>query len=87
MAAIGRAEMIDANWLKEGAVVIDVGINRIPVTKEDGSEGSKIVGDVDFESASAKSFYDYSSTWRCWSNDNCMFVKKYCHFRLSSCRS
>jgi len=54
VAAIGRAEMIDANWLKEGAVVIDVGINRIPVTKEDGSEGSKIVGDVDFESASAK---------------------------------
>ena len=38
VAAIGRAEMIDANWLKEGAVVIDVGINRIPVTKEDGGE-------------------------------------------------
>ena len=54
VAAIGRAEMIDSNWLKEGAVVIDVGINRIPVTKEDGSEGSKIVGDVDFESASTK---------------------------------
>ena len=33
VAAIGRAEMIDSNWLKEGAVVIDVGINRIPVTK------------------------------------------------------
>ena len=54
VAAIGRAEMIDANWLKEGAVVIDVGINRIPVTEEDGSEGSKIVGDVDFESALTK---------------------------------
>ena len=54
VAAIGRAEMIDSNWLKEGAVVIDVGINRIPDTKEDGSEGSKIVGDVDFESASTK---------------------------------
>ncbi len=54
VAAIGRAEMIDSKWLKDGAVVIDVGINRITITKEDGSEGSKIVGDVDFESASTK---------------------------------
>ena len=54
VAAIGRAEMIDSKWLKDGAVVIDVGINRIVITKEDGSEGSKIVGDVNFESASTK---------------------------------
>ncbi len=54
VAAIGRAEMIDSKWLKDDAVVIDVGINRITITKEDGSEGSKIVGDVDFESASTK---------------------------------
>ncbi len=54
VAAIGRAEMIDSKWLKDGAVVIDVGINRISITKEDGSEGSKIVGDVDFKSASEK---------------------------------
>ena len=54
VAAIGRAEMIDSKWLKDGAVVIDVGINRVAITKEDGSEGSKIVGDVDFESASTK---------------------------------
>ena len=54
VAAIGRAEMIDSKWLKDGAVVIDVGINRIAITKEDGSEGSKIVGDVEFESASTK---------------------------------
>lgn len=54
VVAVGRPEMVDAKWLKEGAVVIDVGINRIPVTKEDGSEGSKIVGDVDFVSASKK---------------------------------
>ncbi len=54
VAAIGKAEMIDSKWLKDGAVVIDVGINRIAITKEDGSEGSKIVGDVDFESASTK---------------------------------
>ena len=54
VVAVGRPEMVDAKWLKEGAVVIDVGINRIPVKKEDGSEGSKIVGDVDFVSASEK---------------------------------
>lgn len=54
VVAVGRPEMVDAKWLKEGAIVIDVGINRIPITKEDGSEGSKIVGDVDFVSASEK---------------------------------
>ena len=54
VVAVGRPEMVDAKWLKEGAVVIDVGINRIPITKEDGNEGSKIVGDVDFASASEK---------------------------------
>ena len=54
VVAAGRPEMVNGDWLKEGAVVIDVGINRVPVTKEDGSEGSKIVGDVDFESASSK---------------------------------
>ena len=54
VAAVGRAEMINSDWLKEGAVVIDVGINRIQFKKEDGSEGSKIVGDVDYDSASTK---------------------------------
>ncbi|MBJ9974057.1 bifunctional methylenetetrahydrofolate dehydrogenase/methenyltetrahydrofolate cyclohydrolase FolD [Pseudomonas sp. S75] len=46
VAAVGRPRMIDASWLKPGAVVIDVGINRI---EEDGR--SKLVGDVDFTSA------------------------------------
>ncbi|URM26340.1 bifunctional methylenetetrahydrofolate dehydrogenase/methenyltetrahydrofolate cyclohydrolase FolD [Pseudomonas frederiksbergensis] len=46
VAAVGRPRMIDASWLKIGAVVIDVGINRID---EDGR--SRLVGDVDFESA------------------------------------
>ncbi|WP_447785115.1 bifunctional methylenetetrahydrofolate dehydrogenase/methenyltetrahydrofolate cyclohydrolase FolD [Pseudomonas germanica] len=46
VAAVGRPRMIDASWLKSGAVVIDVGINRI---KEDGQ--SRLVGDVDFDSA------------------------------------
>ena len=49
IAAVGRAEMIQGDWIKPGATVIDVGINRI-----DGENGKKrLVGDVEFVSASA----------------------------------
>jgi methylenetetrahydrofolate dehydrogenase (NADP+)/methenyltetrahydrofolate cyclohydrolase len=49
IAAVGRAEMIQGGWIKPGATVIDVGINRI-----DGENGKKrLVGDVEFASASA----------------------------------
>jgi methylenetetrahydrofolate dehydrogenase (NADP+)/methenyltetrahydrofolate cyclohydrolase len=49
VAAVGRAEMVKGDWLKPGACVIDVGINRV-----EGSERGKpkLVGDVDFASAS-----------------------------------
>jgi methylenetetrahydrofolate dehydrogenase (NADP+)/methenyltetrahydrofolate cyclohydrolase len=49
VAAIGRAEMIGGNWIKPGAAVIDVGMNR--KTMSDGK--SKLVGDVNFAEASA----------------------------------
>ena len=42
VVAIGRANMIDASYVKPGAVVIDVGMNRL--------ENGKLAGDVDFES-------------------------------------
>ncbi len=45
-AAIGRAEMVRGEWIKPGATVIDVGINRVP----DGAK-SRIVGDVNFAEA------------------------------------
>ena len=48
VAAVGRPEMVKGDWIKPGAVVIDVGINRIPA--EDGK--SRLVGDVDFAGAS-----------------------------------
>lgn len=48
IAAVGRPQMITADWIKPGATVIDVGINRIPA--EGGK--TKLVGDVDFKSAS-----------------------------------
>lgn len=47
VAAVGRPEMVKGDWVKPGATVIDVGINRIE--KEDG--GTRLVGDVEFESA------------------------------------
>jgi len=48
VAAVGRPRMVPGNWVKPGATVIDVGINRI---EEDGKK--RLVGDVDFASASA----------------------------------
>ncbi|MGR3756754.1 MAG: bifunctional methylenetetrahydrofolate dehydrogenase/methenyltetrahydrofolate cyclohydrolase FolD [Tranquillimonas sp.] len=47
VAAVGRPGMVKGDWLKPGATVIDVGINR--VAKPDG--GSRLAGDVDFDSA------------------------------------
>ena len=52
VAAVGRPRMIGADMIKPGAVVIDVGINRIPCIKPDGTPGSRLVGDVDFDAAS-----------------------------------
>jgi len=46
IAAVGRPEMIKGGWIKEGAVVIDVGVNRV------GEK--KLVGDVEFEAARAR---------------------------------
>ena len=46
VAAVGRPQLIDASWLKPGAVVIDVGINRITT-----ETGTRLVGDVDYASA------------------------------------
>ena len=48
VAAVGRPEMVKGDWLKPGATVIDVGINRLPA--EEGK--SRLIGDVDFASAS-----------------------------------
>jgi methylenetetrahydrofolate dehydrogenase (NADP+)/methenyltetrahydrofolate cyclohydrolase len=47
VAAVGRPEMVKAEWVKPGATVIDVGINRVPAP-EKGEGKSKLVGDVDY---------------------------------------
>jgi methylenetetrahydrofolate dehydrogenase (NADP+)/methenyltetrahydrofolate cyclohydrolase len=51
VAAVGRPEMITGAWIKPGATVIDVGINRIPAP-ERGEGKTRLVGDVHFDSAS-----------------------------------
>ena len=50
VAAVGRANMVKGDWIKAGAVVIDVGINRVEV-EVDGEKKSRLTGDVDFEAA------------------------------------
>jgi methylenetetrahydrofolate dehydrogenase (NADP+)/methenyltetrahydrofolate cyclohydrolase len=52
VAAVGRPEMILGEWLKEGAVVIDVGINRVDVPGSPGK--TRLVGDVAYASAAAR---------------------------------
>lgn len=49
VAAVGRPEMIGKGWLKDGATVIDVGINRLP--PEPGNEKGRLVGDVAYDEA------------------------------------
>ena len=49
VAAVGRPEMVKGDWIKPGATVIDVGINRVPA--DDGK--TRLVGDVAFAEASA----------------------------------
>lgn len=50
VAAVGRPNMVRGDWIKPGAVVIDVGINRVEVAG-DGETRTKLTGDVDFEEA------------------------------------
>ncbi|MEL7298867.1 MAG: bifunctional methylenetetrahydrofolate dehydrogenase/methenyltetrahydrofolate cyclohydrolase FolD [Pseudomonadota bacterium] len=49
VAAVGRAEMVPGDWIKPGATVIDVGINRV----EAGEGKTRLVGDCDFDSCAA----------------------------------
>jgi methylenetetrahydrofolate dehydrogenase (NADP+)/methenyltetrahydrofolate cyclohydrolase len=48
IVAVGKAELIKGEWIKEGAIVIDVGINKV---------GDKIVGDVEFDKALSRASY------------------------------
>ncbi len=52
VAAVGRPEMVRGDWIKPGATVIDVGVNRIPAP-ERGEGKSRLVGDVAYEECAA----------------------------------
>ena len=56
VAAVGRPEMVKGDWIKPGAIVIDVGINRIPDPSK-GEGKTRLVGDVDFVSASTRASF------------------------------
>ncbi len=51
VAAVGRPNMVKGDWIKPGATIIDVGINRMPAP-EKGEGKTRLVGDVDFAAAS-----------------------------------
>lgn len=51
VAAVGRPQMVQGDWIKPGAAVIDVGINRIAAPTEDDPDKTRLVGDVYFEAA------------------------------------
>jgi len=54
VAAVGRPQMVPGDWIKPGATVIYVGINRIDAgVKDDGTPRTRLVGDVDFDSCAA----------------------------------
>jgi methylenetetrahydrofolate dehydrogenase (NADP+)/methenyltetrahydrofolate cyclohydrolase len=53
VAAVGRPEIVKGDWVKEGATVVDVGINRIPAP-EKGEGKSRLVGDVAFVGAAER---------------------------------
>ena len=62
MVAVGKPRFIPGDWIKEGATVIDVGINRI---------NGKLVGDVEYDMANTKSGLYYASTGWSRANDSC----------------
>ena len=51
VAAVGRPNFVKSSWIKQDAVIIDVGINRVTI-EENGETKSKLIGDVDFENCS-----------------------------------
>ncbi|AZO33612.1 MAG: bifunctional methylenetetrahydrofolate dehydrogenase/methenyltetrahydrofolate cyclohydrolase FolD [Mesorhizobium sp.] len=53
VAAVGRPEMVKGDWIKDGATVVDVGINRVPA-REKGDGKSRLVGDVDYKNAAER---------------------------------
>ena len=65
VVAVGKPEFIPGEWIKEGAIVIDVGINRL--------ESGKLVGDVEYDAAKERAAHITPVSGWCWSYDRCVF--------------
>ena len=78
VAALGRPEMVRGDWIKPGATVIDVGINRVP---GDGGK-SRIVGDVDFVEAVENRRRDYAGSGRRRPDDDRVLAAEYAARRM-----
>ena len=74
VAAIGKPEIVKGDWIKNNAIVIDVGINRIEIKKDNGELKTNLVGDVMFFEKLKKSISYYTSSRWCWTNDNCLLA-------------
>ncbi len=72
VAAVGIANFVTAKMIKDNAVIIDVGINRIKL-----NDKFKLVGDVDFSSVHDKVAAITPSSWRSRADDNCLLNEKY----------
>jgi methylenetetrahydrofolate dehydrogenase (NADP+)/methenyltetrahydrofolate cyclohydrolase len=57
VAAVGRAEMVRGSWIKQGAIVLDVGINRVPAGDPNDAAKTKLVGDVAFAEAAPRAAF------------------------------
>jgi 5,10-methylene-tetrahydrofolate dehydrogenase/methenyl tetrahydrofolate cyclohydrolase len=82
VAACGQPEYVKGDWIKEGAIVIDVGINNIPDASR--KSGQRLVGDVEFKTVMVYNVFVgkgesrtyYSSSRWCWTNDYCYAPKQ-----------
>ena len=71
VAAVGRPEMVRGDWIKPGAIVIDVGINRVPAGEgADGKQKTRLVGDVAFEGSQSACRRDHTGPRRCRADDD-----------------
>ena len=75
IVALGKANFVTSEMIKEGACIIDVGITRVPSNKT--KSGWKLLGDVDFENVKDKVSYITPVSWRSWTYDHRHVIKKY----------
>jgi 5,10-methylene-tetrahydrofolate dehydrogenase/methenyl tetrahydrofolate cyclohydrolase len=78
IVAIGKKNFITADMVKDGVVIVDVGMNRETSTLT--KSGYKLYGDVDFEGVCLKIIMDNPGTRRCWFNDHYRLAEKYAGF-------